>query len=210
MFIVLRTVIWSWTAAPRQRAPGPHRRRATRSASSCTLPKRYAEEIRDTSRASRPSTYANWFGAKDPKNEKRLLRHDRGRARGSAQRLQRDRGARRSGHGLEGESPRARWSATRWPRRRAGRSATRSRCAAPSTRATGSSTFRASTPRRERHGGSLDALVPLGVLERVGGCRGGAIRSAGWWRGSPIPGARPRSAGPSTSASRNATSRRSA
>jgi len=57
-FILLRTVIWSWTSASEFSAKD---RIATRHKVSfvMTLPKRYAEEI----------AYASWFGAKNPKDE---------------------------------------------------------------------------------------------------------------------------------------------
>jgi putative ABC transport system permease protein len=66
-FILLRTVVWSWTSASEFSKKD---RIATRHKVSFVmqLPKRYAEEI-----AAIPGVtavaWANWFGAKDPKNE---------------------------------------------------------------------------------------------------------------------------------------------
>ncbi len=66
-FILLRTVVWSWTSASEFSKKD---RIATRHKVSFIMqvPKRYAEEI-----ASLPGVTAvawcNWFGAKDPKNE---------------------------------------------------------------------------------------------------------------------------------------------
>src|SRR5688500_2283293 len=67
MFIALRTMNWSWTAAEKESASD---RIGVRHKITfiMTLPKRYAEEIRDTPGVT-AVTYANWFGAKDPKNE---------------------------------------------------------------------------------------------------------------------------------------------
>jgi putative ABC transport system permease protein len=67
MFIALRTMNWSWTAAEKVSASD---RIGVRHKITfiMTLPKRYAEEIRDTPGVT-AVTYANWFGAKDPKNE---------------------------------------------------------------------------------------------------------------------------------------------
>jgi putative ABC transport system permease protein len=66
-FIMLRTVVWSWTSASEFAKKD---RIATRHKVSFVmqLPKRYADEI-----AQMPGVnavcYANWFGGKDPKNE---------------------------------------------------------------------------------------------------------------------------------------------
>ena len=67
MFIALRTMNWSWTAAEKQSASDRIgiRHKIT---FVMTLPLRYAEEIRSTPGVTGIS-YANWFGAKDPKNE---------------------------------------------------------------------------------------------------------------------------------------------
>lgn len=67
MFIALRTMNWSWTAAEKQSASDRIgiRHKIT---FIMTLPLRYAEEIRSTPGVTGIS-YANWFGAKDPKNE---------------------------------------------------------------------------------------------------------------------------------------------
>ncbi|MDQ2644436.1 MAG: FtsX-like permease family protein [Myxococcota bacterium] len=67
MFIALRTMNWSWTAAEQQSASD---RIGVRHKITfiMPLPLRYAEEIRNTPGVT-AITYANWFGAKDPKNE---------------------------------------------------------------------------------------------------------------------------------------------
>jgi putative ABC transport system permease protein len=67
MFIALRTTNWSWTAAEKQSASD---RIGVRHKITfiMTLPKRYAEEIKAVPGITAAS-YANWFGAKDPKNE---------------------------------------------------------------------------------------------------------------------------------------------
>ncbi len=67
MFIALRTMNWSWTAAQEQSASDRIgiRHKIT---FIMTLPLRYAEEIRSTPGVTGIS-YANWFGAKDPKDE---------------------------------------------------------------------------------------------------------------------------------------------
>ena len=67
MFIALRTMNWSWTAAQEQSASDRIgiRHKIT---FIMTLPLRYAEEIRSTPGVT-GITYANWFGAKDPKDE---------------------------------------------------------------------------------------------------------------------------------------------
>ena len=67
MFIALRTMNWSWTAAEQDSASD---RIGVRHKITfiMTLPKRYAEEIRETPGVTAVA-YANWFGAKDPKNE---------------------------------------------------------------------------------------------------------------------------------------------
>lgn len=66
-FILLRTVVWSWTSASEFSKKD---RIATRHKVSfiMQLPKRYAEEIA-TIPGVTAVTWANWFGAKDPKNE---------------------------------------------------------------------------------------------------------------------------------------------
>ena len=66
-FILLRTVIWSWTSASEFSAKD---RIATRHKVSfvMTLPKRYAEEIAQVP-GVKAVAYANWFGAKNPKDE---------------------------------------------------------------------------------------------------------------------------------------------
>jgi putative ABC transport system permease protein len=66
-FIMLRTVVWSWTSASEFAAKD---RIATRHKVSFVmqLPKRYAEEIAQMPGVTAVS-YANWFGGKDPKDE---------------------------------------------------------------------------------------------------------------------------------------------
>lgn len=66
-FILLRTVVWSWTSASEFSKKD---RIATRHKVSfiMQLPQRYAEEIKQIPGVTAVA-YANWFGAKDPKNE---------------------------------------------------------------------------------------------------------------------------------------------
>src|SRR5687768_8743524 len=66
-FLILRTVIWSWTAGAEQAAKD---RIGTRHKVSMImpLPARYVEEIRQIPGISEVAA-ANWFGAKDPKKE---------------------------------------------------------------------------------------------------------------------------------------------
>lgn len=66
-FVLLRTVIWSWTASIEQSATDRIgiRHKVT---FIMPLPKRYAAEIGEVPGISAVA-YANWFGAKDPKNE---------------------------------------------------------------------------------------------------------------------------------------------
>lgn len=66
-FILLRTVVWSWTSASEFSKKD---RIATRHKVSfiMQLPKRYAEEIQQIPGVTAVA-YANWFGAKDPKSE---------------------------------------------------------------------------------------------------------------------------------------------
>jgi putative ABC transport system permease protein len=66
-FILLRTVVWSWTSASEFSAKD---RIATRHKVSfvMTLPKRYTEEIAQIP-GVKGVAYANWFGAKNPKDE---------------------------------------------------------------------------------------------------------------------------------------------
>lgn len=66
-FILLRTVVWSWTSASEFSKKD---RIATRHKVSFIMqvPKRYAEEIAQIPGVT-AVTYANWFGAKDPRNE---------------------------------------------------------------------------------------------------------------------------------------------
>jgi len=66
-FLMLRTVIWSWTAGVEQAAKD---RVGTRHKVSMImqLPARYVEEIKQIPGVSKVAA-ANWFGAKDPKKE---------------------------------------------------------------------------------------------------------------------------------------------
>ncbi len=66
-FILLRTVVWSWTSASEFSAKD---RIATRHKVSFVmmLPKRYAQEIAQIP-GVKAVAYANWFGAKNPKDE---------------------------------------------------------------------------------------------------------------------------------------------
>lgn len=66
-FTLLRTVIWSWTASMEQSASDRIgiRHKVT---FIMPLPKRYADEVRQVPGVT-AAAYANWFGAKDPKNE---------------------------------------------------------------------------------------------------------------------------------------------
>ncbi len=66
-FILLRTVVWSWTSASEFSKKD---RIATRHKVSFVLqlPKRYADEIATVPGVTAVA-WANWFGAKDPKNE---------------------------------------------------------------------------------------------------------------------------------------------
>lgn len=66
-FILLRTVVWSWTSASefskKDRIASRHKVSFI-----MQLPKRYADEIA-TIPGVKAVAWANWFGAKDPKNE---------------------------------------------------------------------------------------------------------------------------------------------
>ena len=66
-FVLLRTVIWSWTVAIEQAAVD---RIASRHKVSfiMEMPKRYAEDIKQIP-GVREVAYATWFGAKDPKHK---------------------------------------------------------------------------------------------------------------------------------------------
>lgn len=66
-FLLLRTVLWAWNVAIEEAAQD---RIATRHKVTFvnTLPKTYAEQISQVAGVS-ASTYANWFGGKNPKNE---------------------------------------------------------------------------------------------------------------------------------------------
>ncbi|HWA73418.1 MAG TPA: FtsX-like permease family protein [Polyangiaceae bacterium] len=66
-FVLLRTVIWSWTAAVEQSATDRIgiRHKVT---FIMPLPKKYIEEVRQIPGVT-AAAYANWFGAKDPNHE---------------------------------------------------------------------------------------------------------------------------------------------
>ena len=70
-FILLRTVIYSWTVAVEYSAKD---RIGTRHKVTfvMTLPKRYVEDVRRVPGVT-GATFANWFGAKDPKDEKEFF-----------------------------------------------------------------------------------------------------------------------------------------
>lgn len=70
-FIILRTVIWSWTAATEQAAQD---RIGTRHKVSfiMQLPRRYLEEVRQVPGVKQVAG-ASWFGAKDPKKEEEFF-----------------------------------------------------------------------------------------------------------------------------------------
>jgi putative ABC transport system permease protein len=70
-FIILRTVIWSWSAAAEQASQD---RIGTRHKVSfiMQLPARYLEEVRQTPGVTQAAG-ANWFGAKDPKKEEEFF-----------------------------------------------------------------------------------------------------------------------------------------
>lgn len=67
-FIVLRTALWSWEAgaeiASKDRIGTRHKVSST-----MLLPKRYADELR-TFTGIKSVAYANWFGGRDPKQER--------------------------------------------------------------------------------------------------------------------------------------------
>lgn len=65
IFCVLRTIVWEWNAGAEQASSD---RIATRHKVSITmqLPKHYIDDVRSTP-GVKASTWANWFGAKDPK-----------------------------------------------------------------------------------------------------------------------------------------------
>ena len=70
-FVLLRTVIWSWTAAVEQSATDRVgiRHKVT---FIMPLPKKYIEEVRQIPGVT-AAAYANWFGAKDPKHDKEFF-----------------------------------------------------------------------------------------------------------------------------------------
>ncbi len=70
-FLLLRTVLWAWTAGVEQASKD---RIVTRQKVSFILPmpKRYVEEVRQVP-GVRLASGMNWFGAKDPKNEREFF-----------------------------------------------------------------------------------------------------------------------------------------
>lgn len=70
-FVLLRTVLWSWSVAAEVAAKD---RIGTRHKITfvMTLPKRYVEDIRQVP-GVKQATWANWFGGKDPKHEREFF-----------------------------------------------------------------------------------------------------------------------------------------
>lgn len=70
-FLLLRTVVWAWGSASEWAAKD---RVVTRHKVTfvMTLPKRYVEEVRAAPNV-KLATWANWFGAKDPKHDKEFF-----------------------------------------------------------------------------------------------------------------------------------------
>lgn len=70
-FLLLRTVIWSWTAASafaaKDRVVTRHKVTFVMS-----LPKRYVSQVRNAPHVTQ-TTFANWFGAKDPKHDREFF-----------------------------------------------------------------------------------------------------------------------------------------
>ena len=66
-FLLLRTVVWAWTSgaawAAKDRVVTRHKVTFVMS-----LPRRYVEEVRNAPHVKQV-TWANWFGAKDPKHD---------------------------------------------------------------------------------------------------------------------------------------------
>ncbi len=71
-FMLLRTVVFAWTAAGEYAAKD---RVVTRHKITfvMTLPKRYIDDIRTKLPGVKTATYANWFGGKDPKHDKEFF-----------------------------------------------------------------------------------------------------------------------------------------
>ena len=73
-FIIIRTVLWSWEMGSEVAAKD---RIATRHKVTfvMTLPVRYATDIREafTGKGIKQTTWLNWFGAKDPRDEKNFF-----------------------------------------------------------------------------------------------------------------------------------------
>jgi putative ABC transport system permease protein len=71
-FLLLRTVLWSWSqgadAAAKDRVATRHRVSFV-----MQLPKRYAQDIKDLDPRFKAVTWANWFGGKDPKDEQNFF-----------------------------------------------------------------------------------------------------------------------------------------
>ncbi|MDP9002675.1 MAG: ABC transporter permease [Myxococcota bacterium] len=70
-FLLLRTVVWAWGSASEWAAKD---RVVTRHKVTfvMTLPKRYVEDVRAAPHV-KMATWANWFGAKDPKHDKEFF-----------------------------------------------------------------------------------------------------------------------------------------
>lgn len=70
-FVMLRTVVWAYTigaeVAAKDRVVTRHKVTFT-----MTLPRRYVDEVR-AQQGVQQATWANWFGGKDPKNDKEFF-----------------------------------------------------------------------------------------------------------------------------------------
>lgn len=71
-FMLLRTVVYAWTAgaewAAKDRVVTRHKVTFV-----MTLPKRYIEDVRTRVPGVKVATFANWFGGKDPKHDKEFF-----------------------------------------------------------------------------------------------------------------------------------------
>jgi putative ABC transport system permease protein len=70
-FLLLRTVVWAWSSAADWAAKD---RVVTRHKVTfvMTLPRRYVDEVRSSAHVT-AATWANWFGAKDPKHDREFF-----------------------------------------------------------------------------------------------------------------------------------------
>jgi putative ABC transport system permease protein len=70
-FLLLRTITWAWTSgaewAAKDRVVTRHKVTFV-----MTLPRRYVEEVRQSPHV-KAATWANWFGAKDPKHDREFF-----------------------------------------------------------------------------------------------------------------------------------------